>query len=455
MTGSDAHVPIPTHLDLLFPTLRALDVMGGEAANADLDEKAIELAGLSDHQLAVEFPDESGHSGSKVRARLSWARSSLNTMGLIGPNRGGRREITDEGRAFLAEGDEAALKQRELESRSGLTVDLDRLVAEVAENDAVPITVRDLLSEWGVARRGSAVTATVKRDLARHGLTTEPPFDEVSLDQSVELKREAVPVREPEVRAATAEVPTVTIGTLRSAGAGVVDVSPNAPILEVQSLMERHDYSQLPVLNGPRELKGAISWESIARATLYGAPPKVAQDALDRSAVVVDQSAPLLEHIHTIADAGFVFVRDRTRVITGIVTASDLSYEFQKQAKPFLLLGEIENWLRAVVDAVFSSEDLVEYVDPTDTSREIEAAENLTFGEYVRLFEDPVAWEKAGLRSDRKVFCAHLDDVRRIRNSIMHFSPDPIADADLEAIERLLRWLRRLTKTAFGSEGES
>jgi CBS domain-containing protein len=237
---------------------------------------------------------------------------------------------------------------------------------------------------------------------------------------------------------------TVTIGTLDSASGGVVSVPPDAPIMRAQSLMESNDFSQLAVMTGERNLKGAISWESIARSSLYGKPPEFVRDAMDKEAVVVADSAPLLEHVVTIADAGFVFVRDATNVIKGIVTAADLSMEFAKQANPFLLLGEVEGWLRQIVDRDLDADDLAAYVDPADPDRQIEAASSLTFGEYVRLLQDPVVWDRLGLQADRAVFCDHLEDVRRIRNSIMHFSPDPLPDSDLERINTLLRWVRKL-----------
>ena len=236
----------------------------------------------------------------------------------------------------------------------------------------------------GVKRRGSAVVLRVRRDLAEAGFETDPP----------------------------------------SATSGIASVSPDTPILKAQSLMESHDYSQLAVMSGPRSLKGAISWESIAKRSLYDDPPTMAKDALDASATVVSNDEALLDQVAKIADAGYVFVKNRTNEVTGIVTAADLSHEFAQLANPFLLIGEIEGWLRVVIDDRFEADELATYVDPDDPEREIDAAANLTFGDYIRLFQDVDAWQKLGFAADRQIFCDHLDRVRRTRNVTVH--PDGV-----------------------------
>ena len=191
-------------------------------------------------------------------------------------------------------------------------------------------------------------------------------------------------------------------------------------------------------------MKGAISWESIARATLYRGPPAYVRDALIQSPVVVQDNEPLLEHVRTIADAGFVFVRDRQNRLKGIVTAADLSDQFAALANPFLLIGEIERWLRVAVDSVCTPDELAGLLDPDDPDRQIEAAQNLTFGEYVRVFQDPDMWVRFGWKADRQIFTSLLDEVRSIRNSIMHFSPDPLEHVQLFKLRSMLRWIRTL-----------
>lgn len=445
---------LPGYRDLMHPTMGALESLGGTAAVSDINQSVITAVGLSEEQVAAtydesdDFGDVNRRSGSIVSHRLAWARSYLKKMELIEQPSRGVWSLTTEGQHVIALADaEAEVRHREHEVRVGRRPEafLALLVERVGSDDVPRMSVRELISEWGVGRRGSGVTTRVWRDLRGAGLSTVPPFDSVPLDAEIAIVA-TLPEAGEATDGETAEDPaeaTVTIGTLTSAATELVFVAPDTPILEAQSLMERFDYSQLPIMSGERTVKGVLSWESLAKASLYGRNVDTAQHA-STTAVVVSDTDPLLDHVDVIAEAGYVLVKDGTGVITGIVTTADLSNAFADLANPFLLLGEIEAWLRRIVDRCFEPDDLAAYVDPDDPDRQIEAAMSLTFGEYVRLFQDPEAWERLALAADRRVFCAHLDEVRQIRNAIMHFSPDPLEEAALASIENLLRWLRSL-----------
>lgn len=449
---------IPTYIDLMFPTLKALESLGGEASKPELDPAVIGEAGLTEAQLGIVY-EEGIHVGlSKVVHRLAFARSYLKKLDAINTVSTGRWSITSAGEELLSLGD-SELRHREHALRVGhLPVEfLDDLKRRVDAED-VHLKVRELLAEWGVSRRGSSVVARIAKDLADSGLRTVPSFASTGLDVSVQVLGLGAPQNaESEIgvasmpdpgnsRAAAATSPQnlITIGTLASATAGVESVAPDDPILRAQSLMESHDYSQLAVMSGKRTIKGVVSWESIAKASMYGRPPLVVSDALAEDVVVVPAGASLLEYVGQISSSGYVFVRDETHVVTGIVSAADLAAEFENLANPFLLVGEIEGWLRIIVDRCFSSDDLLDYLDPDDPDREIEAAQSLTFGEYVRLFQDPEAWEALGLAADRSTFVSHLDEVRQRRNEIMHFSPDPMPAGHIRRVEAMKRWLRQL-----------
>lgn len=95
-------VDIPTYQDLMLPTLQAINELGGSAAIAELDERAISIAGVTDEQLAVEFPDEAKTSGSKVVNRLYWARSYLKAIGTVDNSRRGVWSLTPTGAGYLA-----------------------------------------------------------------------------------------------------------------------------------------------------------------------------------------------------------------------------------------------------------------------------------------------------------------------------------------------------------------
>lgn len=139
-----------------------------------------------------------------------------------------------------------------------------------------------------------------------------------------------------------------------------------------------------------------------------------------------------------------MLVRGHDQKITGIVTASDLSLQFQQLAEPFLLLGEIENHVRRVINQRFTPTELESAKDPTDTKRVVTSVADLTYGEYIRLLENPERWDKLNITVDRKTCIEKFESVRRIRNDVMHFDPDGIPEKDLMTLREFARFLQRL-----------
>jgi len=116
----------------------------------------------------------------------------------------------------------------------------------------------------------------------------------------------------------------------------------------------------------------------------------------------IRSDASLVSAIGIIAEHQYVLVRGHDQKISGIVTASDLSLQFQQMAEPFLLLGEIENHLRLVISQKFTPTELKSAKDPADTKRIVTSSADLTYGEYKRLLENPERWDKLNITVDRK-----------------------------------------------------
>ena len=53
-------------------------------------------------------------------------------------------------------------------------------------------------------------------------------------------------------------------------------------------------------------------------------------------------------------------------------------------------------------------------------------------------------WKKINIQIDRATFCKALDQVRRIRNDVMHFDPDGIPPADLERLRDFAGFMQKL-----------
>ena len=71
----------------------------------------------------------------------------------------------------------------------------------------------------------------------------------------------------------------------------------------------------------------------------------------------------------------------------------------------------------------------------------------MTFGGYVRLLGKDENWGCLGLREiDRKEFVKRLDDVREIRNEVMHFNPDGLDSEQKERLEEFAKFFRYLDR---------
>ena len=105
---SDVHVP--TYRELMLPTLQAIQDLGGSAANSEVDEAAIKAAGITESQLAVEFPPEARQTGPKVIHRLAFARSYLKAFDALGNSKRGVWTITPVGSKYLAMPPEEAVE---------------------------------------------------------------------------------------------------------------------------------------------------------------------------------------------------------------------------------------------------------------------------------------------------------------------------------------------------------
>jgi MoxR-like ATPase len=98
---ADEDIQIPTYIDLMRPTLKALAELGGEGTNESVDAKVIEVAGLTAEQVAVEFEPEQSQTGSKVLHRAAWARTYLKKAELIANPERGQWILLNAGREIL------------------------------------------------------------------------------------------------------------------------------------------------------------------------------------------------------------------------------------------------------------------------------------------------------------------------------------------------------------------
>lgn len=325
-----------------------------------------------------------------------------------------------------------------------------------------PVTVKTLLNWFGGAqRRGAWVVAVIQSKLLGNGLETFPDFRSAYIYSQIEFRRihfnkteaskkNSSTITNPPENIAEHDLdellniddPTYRISRLEAANKDLISVKPESTIREAITLMVTNDYSQLPVLHQKkRGLKGVISWRSIGQNLFINKQMTSVKDFMESNYQLIDSETSLFKALPMIIEHDYVLIENKEKEICGIVTASDLSKQFKQLTEPFLLVSEIENHLRQILIKL-PIEDLRKGKDERDEDREIEGPENLTFGEYERLFQNPDIWEKLQLAFDKGTFCEYLEKIRSIRNDIMHFDPDGLEENSTEVLRNFVRLLQ-------------
>ncbi len=364
------------------------------------------------------------------------------------------------------------------------------------------IAVRQLLRMFKAERRGLNKVQEIRATLDYLGLQTEPDFESAWIDSliRIRLKPDAtggpplvalaeeaedievetdeedepdeslveaaeptkgvtedqgesaavvVPSSEGVVETAVSEKapadPTFRIGNFEAANKGLVTVGQDDFLNKAVTKMMQNDFSQLPIMSGERDVKGVVSWRSLGARYAMGLPCEKVSDCRE-DAQVIDANGILFDAIPTIVKHGYVLVRDqKSRKLTGIVTASDLSLQFQQLAEPFILLREIELHIRRLLQGKITVTDLDAVASPEGPpGKKPKAISDLTFGEYVRLFQHPDIWAKLTLKIDKACLTDQLEEVRQIRNDVMHFDPDPMAAKDLDVLKGAAKFMQQL-----------
>lgn len=347
-----------------------------------------------------------------------------------------------------------------------MTKQILRVAAQLEVGEIIqPVTVREFLHWYDAERRGQNVVARIREDLEDHGLITVPDFEGSWIDGEITFQKAPTtdagtdhtaeetnpessfpegPIGDQRSTSPSWVVkdPSHQISKLAAANQTVISVKPNDLITLAVTVMLMHDYSQLPVMTNERQVHGVITWRAIGHHFALKREGSEVRHAMN-PAQEVRHDMSIFDVTRVVAIHDYVLIRDATNKVAGIVTATDLSQQFRNLSEPFLLLGEIENHIRNIIGERFTNAELVAGRDPGDT-REVQSIADLTFGEYLRLIQNPDRWQRLGLAIDRKYFCDRLDLVRRVRNDVMHFDPDGIKPDQLRDLHEVSQALSLL-----------
>ena len=246
-----------------------------------------------------------------------------------------------------------------------------------------------MLALWNVRARATDGFVSLGRDLVNAGLGCEPDLFEAESDATIRVGVGLGAAASGDLDDVPLQLPSkpILVRDLPSACQGVEWVTPTRTLQHAMSKMAQTGRSPLAVMTSNLSPDvSAVSWESIGQARLRKpkadlelkdvlispAPEVRADEELLSQVRLQDPEAPLRVH-------GFVFVRDGSERICGIVTTSDLALQFRNLTNPYFQLGEIERRLRRCIDGAFSMADLHEGTG----KRRLRSAHDMEFGDYV------------------------------------------------------------------------
>lgn len=210
----------------------------------------------------------------------------------------------------------------------------------------------------------------------------------------------------------------------------LVILSPDASVESALELMTSRSYSQVPVVEGSAVL-GLFSYRSLSNgiktfecsvkdvlamevAEFLEQPPYLSvHDELARLAKELDQS-----------DAVLV---GNPNLLQAILTPMDVVRYLLDVADAFVLLGEIELALRALIMRSVTDKKLYECIRRSLTHYSEDGypknLEECTFGDYIAILRDGRNWGffEAAFGGTRDLARARLEPVNKIRNEVFHF----------------------------------
>lgn len=305
------------------------------------------------------------------------------------------------------------------------------------------LTIRNLLWLFGnYEKRTSGNVWRINEYLKKEKLLVVPNYQGGWVDQYVELKEmDKARIKSDNESEEEKFDPINRLSVLKAASQTPTSISRDADLQKAYHLMWKNGYSQLPVMNNDREILGIISWQSIAKGLITKKNSNCVKDFMISDYKILSEDTPLFEAIKEVIKTEMIFVKTKENKIRGPVTPFDLNEEFLEQIEPFILLEQIENFIRLILHDKIILEDILKLLTIQDISRKIESISDLTFGEYVLIIENSENWKLLGLPFIKSDFTNELHEIRKIRNGVMHFHPDKISDSDLIQLRTMSKFL--------------
>ncbi len=318
-----------------------------------------------------------------------------------------------------------------------------------------------ILAAFGYLRRRKAALTTINKDLKSLGLKADPPIDEnMPLDSSHIIfslinQGTAPLIQEPaedevengqEYSAVEPSIPTFKVAELAAAAKPVKCIKTNEPLNKAYTIMCKNKYSQLVVADTERPLataiKGTVTYQSIADALIRGTARTIIE-CLDKTTPQVSVDDDIDKVIDNLEKHDVVLVLGSDKRLSGIVTAWDLAVEFADLVGPFKWIGEIESRVKRCLMDTLGPTDISTFLGSATSPPLQNDPEMLTLGDFVRIVQNPEAWDRLNMPFDREEFSNMLDEVRELRNRLMHFR-DPLTENETNRLQNYCDMVRKI-----------
>ena len=344
----------------------------------------------------------------------------------------------------------------------------------VKSGEVVRVTVRELLSHFGLSRRSSGAIIQVRRALRGLGLSTSPKFYAVNIDSLVGIVVRQATVESDEDNREDVRQPIITFGMLR-----VVEeqrilrdksrakpgrnsypkwiVSPQDNIEAVAILLAEENVDFVPVGTSEDAIMGVIAWDDVATQDLLKRDrTQVKCSKICRPPVFVREAESVYDKKYEITKHGCVFVKDDTGRCFAVVRSGDLASELLRLTESFLLLQEIENLVRMIISQANPSVQEIDESAHEDRRGSGLTLDQLTFSEYKSLILHAgvrarfAQYFGLGEQLVRQIANEHIEHTRVIRNKVLHFHPDENNDQAKAVLSNTRDYLRRIAELMDG-----
>ena len=216
-------------------------------------------------------------------------------------------------------------------------------------------------------------------------------------------------------------------------------------------LMLSHDFSQLPVLDETNRPRWVITQTSILRALSHfscSLEKLRVIDAMEKAEVFLIDG-DLFELLDRMASSFAVVVVDAKERLQGVITNSDTTAYFRRQAEDFMLIGDVESMLREYIQQAFTGPEgqdeaalRARIIQVTKHRKGEQSFEDLTLSEYISLFRGCQEHYPEIFGDNDKAIIRLLYEVRDLRNAIAHFHGG-ITEEQRDRLRFCVNWLAR------------